>query len=60
MEYCDEGTMERVSKEGLDEPMIRNYTHQILVAIDILHSNGIVHRDIKGGTHCVSTEVFPD
>ncbi|CAN0348728.1 unnamed protein product [Lampetra planeri] len=48
MEYCDEGTLEEVSRLGLQEPVIRHYTKQICTAITELHERGIVHRDIKG------------
>ncbi|KAJ6664550.1 hypothetical protein lerEdw1_006123 [Lerista edwardsae] len=48
MEYCDEGTLEEVSRLGLQEHVIRLYTKQITTAINVLHEHGIVHRDIKG------------
>ncbi|XP_055025496.2 mitogen-activated protein kinase kinase kinase 4 isoform X2 [Misgurnus anguillicaudatus] len=48
MEYCDEGTLEEVSRLGLQEHVIRLYSKQITTAINVLHENGIVHRDIKG------------
>ena len=48
MEYCEEGTIEEVAKQGLPEGMVRKYTAEILIAINVLHENGIVHRDIKG------------
>ncbi|XP_063299410.1 mitogen-activated protein kinase kinase kinase 4 isoform X3 [Pelobates fuscus] len=48
MEYCDEGTLEEVSRLGLQEHVIRLYTKQITIAINVLHEYGIVHRDIKG------------
>lgn len=48
MEYCAEGTIEEVAKQGLPEVMVRKYTAEILIAINVLHENGIVHRDIKG------------
>ena len=48
MEYCAEGTIEEVAKQGLPESMVRKYTAEILIAINVLHDNGIVHRDIKG------------
>ena len=48
MEYCAEGTIEEVAKQGLPEVMVRKYTAEILIAITVLHDNGIVHRDIKG------------
>ncbi|XP_051020580.1 mitogen-activated protein kinase kinase kinase 4 isoform X2 [Acomys russatus] len=48
MEYCDEGTLEEVSRLGLQEHVIRLYSKQITVATNVLHEHGIVHRDIKG------------
>ena len=48
MEYCQNGTIEDLAKQGLDEHMIRKYSNEILQAIYILHSHDIVHRDIKG------------
>lgn len=51
MEYCDEGTLEEVSRLGLQEHVIRLYSKQITIAINVLHEHGIVHRDIKGNAH---------
>ena len=48
MEFCSAGTLEDVSKQGLTEPLIRRYTSQLLNAVNVLHDNAIVHRDIKG------------
>ncbi|XP_062375267.1 mitogen-activated protein kinase kinase kinase 4 isoform X3 [Sardina pilchardus] len=48
MEYCDEGTLEEVSRLGLQEHVIRLYSKQIVTATNVLHEHGIVHRDIKG------------
>ncbi|KAI3496934.1 hypothetical protein L1887_39312 [Cichorium endivia] len=38
-----------IKKQGgsLDESLIRSYTHQILLGLDHLHSNNLVHCDIK-------------
>uniref|UniRef100_A0A8C4HI76 Mitogen-activated protein kinase kinase kinase 4 n=1 Tax=Dicentrarchus labrax TaxID=13489 RepID=A0A8C4HI76_DICLA len=54
MEYCDEGTLEEVSRLGLQEHVIRLYSKQITTAINVLHEHGIVHRDIKGKCHMLS------
>ena len=48
MEYCAEGTIEEVAKQGLGEAMVRRYTGEILQAVAYLHEHDIVHRDIKG------------
>ena len=48
MEFCAEGTVEEVARQGLPEVLIRLYTSQILTAVNHLHEMSIVHRDIKG------------
>ncbi|MFS7984889.1 putative mitogen-activated protein kinase kinase kinase STE-STE11 family [Helianthus anomalus] len=50
MEYATGGTITDVIKRqggSLDECLIRSYTHQILQGLDYLHSNNLVHCDIK-------------
>uniref|UniRef100_A0A915CVI5 Ste24 endopeptidase n=1 Tax=Ditylenchus dipsaci TaxID=166011 RepID=A0A915CVI5_9BILA len=47
MEYCSEGTLSRVCREGLDLGCVRRYTHYLLKAVDYIHDHAIVHRDIK-------------
>ncbi|XP_078047045.1 mitogen-activated protein kinase kinase kinase 4 isoform X1 [Augochlora pura] len=50
MEFCAEGTLESLiagTGTGLPESLTRKYTHQLLSAVAVLHSHGIVHRDIK-------------
>lgn len=58
MEYCDEGTLEEVSRLGLQEHVIRLYSKQITTAINVLHEHGIVHRDIKGPHHVLFLITF--
>ncbi|KAL4554763.1 hypothetical protein LXL04_037366 [Taraxacum kok-saghyz] len=50
IEYAANGTISDVIKEqggSLDEGLIRLYTRQILLGLDYLHSNNVVHCDIK-------------
>ncbi|XP_071696427.1 mitogen-activated protein kinase kinase kinase 18-like [Rutidosis leptorrhynchoides] len=52
MEYAPRGTISYVMKKQsggcyLDECLIQSYTHQILLGLDYIHSNNIVHCDIK-------------
>ncbi|KAI3804753.1 hypothetical protein L1987_26546 [Smallanthus sonchifolius] len=50
MEYATGGTISDVIKKqggSLDESLIRSYTYQILLGLDYLHSNNLVHCDIK-------------
>ncbi|RWS22099.1 hypothetical protein B4U80_05313, partial [Leptotrombidium deliense] len=47
MEYCNEGTLENVVQLHIPEQLVRKYTRQLLEAVNVLHENGIVHRDIK-------------
>ncbi|KAI9178493.1 hypothetical protein LWI28_027220 [Acer negundo] len=53
MEYAAGGTLTNVIRRHgsggrLDEPTIANYTRQILQGLEYVHSNGLVHCDIKG------------
>lgn len=48
MEYCADGTIAEICKLDIPEALIRVYTNQITKAINFLHKNGIIHRDIKG------------
>ncbi|KAD4386066.1 hypothetical protein E3N88_26235 [Mikania micrantha] len=50
MEYAPGGTIsDMIKKQGgsLDESLIRSYTHQILLGLDHIHSNNLVHCDLK-------------
>ena len=48
MEYCGGGTLQKIAAQGLREEMVRHYTRDLLKAVEKLHSQNIVHRDIKG------------
>ena len=50
MEYMSGGSIAKllVSFDSFPESVIRNYTKQILMGLEYLHYNMIVHRDIKG------------
>lgn len=50
MEYIPGGSISDKIKKGgsLDESTIQLYARQILIGLDYLHSNGLVHCDIKG------------
>ncbi|GKC04656.1 mitogen-activated protein kinase kinase kinase 18-like protein [Tanacetum coccineum] len=59
LEYAPRGTISDViKKQGgcLDESLIKSYTHQILLGLEYLHSNSLVHCDIK----CDNILVFND
>lgn len=62
MEFCAEGTLESLiagSENGLSESLVRKYTYQLISAVEILHSHGIVHRDIKRMSYnFIRTEYF--
>lgn len=48
MEYCSEGTLEGVCREGLlDMRCVRRYTHFLLKAVAFIHMKMVIHRDIK-------------
>uniref|UniRef100_A0A1I7XEI2 Protein kinase domain-containing protein n=1 Tax=Heterorhabditis bacteriophora TaxID=37862 RepID=A0A1I7XEI2_HETBA len=39
MEYCSEGTLERICREGLDMSLVRRYTNNLMHAVSYIHNN---------------------
>jgi mitogen-activated protein kinase kinase kinase 3 len=50
LEYVSGGSIHKLLREygPFKEPVIRNYTGQILAGLAYLHGRNTVHRDIKG------------
>ncbi|KAI4298719.1 hypothetical protein L6164_032244 [Bauhinia variegata] len=50
MEYAPHGTLSDIIRNGglIEEALVRTYARQILLGLNHLHSNGVVHCDIKG------------
>jgi serine/threonine protein kinase len=50
MEYANKGTVSDAVRggNGMEEAMVGLYVRQILLGLEYLHSNGIVHCDLKG------------
>ncbi|CAJ0577603.1 unnamed protein product, partial [Mesorhabditis spiculigera] len=47
MEYCAEGTLEKICREGMDMTLVRRYTNHLLQAVQYIHEKLVIHRDIK-------------
>jgi serine/threonine protein kinase len=61
LEYMEQGALSQLIKKDkwgvLPEPMISAFISQVLTGLDYLHSQGVVHRDIKGANILLGTEV---
>ena len=49
LDYCPGGTLKNIlmSRGNLDEQMAKNYLSEIVLALEELHRNGIIYRDLK-------------
>ncbi len=47
MEYCNEGTLEKVCAEMMHIDLVRRYTRFLILGLLHLHKHNVVHRDIK-------------
>ncbi|CAM8993920.1 unnamed protein product [Rhodiola kirilowii] len=56
MDYIPGGTLADEIRRRMDEQTIRAYTCQILRGAEYLHSNGVIHCDIKSSNILISEE----
>jgi serine/threonine protein kinase len=49
LEYCESGSLyDTMSTFGkFSEPLVRNFISQVLLGLEYLHAEGIIHRDVK-------------
>ncbi|NXC30381.1 PAK3 kinase, partial [Campylorhamphus procurvoides] len=57
MEYMDGGTLfDVISKAHLSEEEMAAVSRECLKGLDFLHSNGVIHRDIKSSNILIRTD----
>jgi mitogen-activated protein kinase kinase kinase len=58
MEYVPGGSIAQVLQQfgKLSEAVVASYSEQVLLALNYLHKNSVVHRDIKCGNILLTTE----
>eukprot|EP00164_Ancoracysta_twista_P003180 GFYU01004243.1.p1 GENE.GFYU01004243.1~~GFYU01004243.1.p1 ORF type:complete len:1033 (+),score=320.77 GFYU01004243.1:301-3399(+) len=58
MEYLENGSLQSVVKKfgSLPESVVAIYIEQVLRGLEYLHSEGVIHRDIKGANILITKE----
>eukprot|EP00026_Physarum_polycephalum_P000629 Phypoly_transcript_00630.p1 GENE.Phypoly_transcript_00630~~Phypoly_transcript_00630.p1 ORF type:complete len:1367 (+),score=377.41 Phypoly_transcript_00630:213-4313(+) len=58
LEYMESGSLGTMVRKfgAFSETLVRGYVAQILAGLQYLHSQGIIHRDIKGGNALVTKD----
>lgn len=66
LEYCENGSLDKIVRKannqngpgskGLSESEASRYTYQVLLGLQYLHTQGVIHRDIKCANLLVSKD----
>lgn len=59
IEFCEGGAVDSIMldlEKPLSEPQIRYLCHEICIALDFLHKNKVIHRDLKAGNVLLTLE----
>jgi STE20-like kinase len=59
IEFCAGGALDKIMEElerPLNEPQIKYVCREMCEALDFLHENGVIHRDLKAGNILLTQE----